>query len=106
MINKIKQIIREQIRLVDPLIKNGTTTSIRMYAYNESVKLENILESDSDNFFEKNRDTIISCCISLYSKLNEDSRTLPTIELRELAKKEADNVMKIWTKIENDGKSI
>lgn len=104
MIYKIKQIIREQINLIEPLIKNGTTQNIRTYSQNDYNNLVNIISSklSEDIFIKKYKNEIISCCVSLYQKLSDDSRYLPTVKLRELAKSEANDIMVIWSTIEKN----
>lgn len=99
----ISNLIKDQIKLIEPLIKDGTTKSIRDYAISEYDKLNNLLileKKKEDTFLKENKDTLINCCMSLYNKLNDDYKILPTVELRELAKKEADNIMEIWKVIE------
>ena len=104
MIHKIKQIIREQINLIQPLIKTGTTQNIRTYAQNDYNNLVNIVSSklSEEVFIKKYKTTIISCCMSIYNKLSDDSRYLPTVTLRELAKSEAEDVISIWSIVEKN----
>ena len=103
MKNKVIQIVRDHIKLIKPLEKNGTTTKIREHARKEVHNLSLILASDmlGNEFVVFFKDSIIKCCISLYSKLCEDSRNLPTPELRDLANDESKEVMEIWTEIES-----
>lgn len=102
MKEKVKQLVREQIKLIKPLEKTGTTEKIRHYARSEVNRLSLVLVSDllDNEFVNFYKDTIIKCCISLYSKLCEDYRNLPTPELRDLANDESKEVMEIWTEIE------
>ena len=100
MKEKILQLIREQIKLIEPISINGTTEKIRKHAREHMFKLKLILDTGHEDFIEKNIKLISSCCMSLYNKLIDDSINLPTVDLRELAKKEANEVMEIWVKIE------
>jgi len=125
---RIKNIIEDQILLIKPIVKNGTTSNIRKEAIGEIINLRTILdelkntaierspvlfpeewkypyqfnESIVKNFINKNKGILISCFITMYKKLKNDSRTLPTNKLKNIADKDADNIMKIWSQIEKN----
>jgi hypothetical protein len=88
--------------MITPIQNTGTTFKIRSFADEEISKLNVILDSklSLEDFVKEYKQDIINCCMSLYSTLNDDSRTLPTYKLKELARAEADRIMKIWENIE------
>jgi len=102
MYKRIRNMVIDQKRLIDPIITLGTTSAVQCEAYKESTELEDILQSNlvSDYVIKKYKDTLLECCSSLYHKLGEDSRTLPSTRLREISKNEAENIMEIWNYVE------
>lgn len=98
----IKDLIKEQIKLIEPICVNGTTRKIRISAIEEISKFNTILMSDLSigDFIKEYKPILINCCMSMYQKLNEESRTLPTFSLKNIAQEEAANIMKIWENIE------
>lgn len=103
MHKKIRSMVMDQKQLIEPIISAGTTSAIKCEAYKEYYDLDDILQYNlaSDDVIKKHKDTLLECCTSLYNKLCEDSRTLPSSRLREISKNESENIMAIWKYIEN-----
>ena len=101
-IDMIKDMIKEQIIMIKPLQNTGTTYKIRRFADDEISKLNIILKSklSLEDFIKEYKLSLIPCCISMYNKLDADSRTLPTYQLQELARAETNRIGKIWENIE------
>ena len=103
MIEEIKCIVRDQIKLIEPIAKSGATSSIRKTANNIIDKLYIITDSSLpiEEFIKKYRNELIECCSSLYIQLSEDSRKSSMISLREISNQESERIMNIWKYIEN-----
>lgn len=103
MIEEIKGIVRDQIKLIEPIAKSGATSSIRKTANDIIDKLYNITDStlSLEDFIKNFRNELIECCSSLYIKLSDDSRTASMFSLREISKTESERIMNIWKFIEN-----
>lgn len=103
MIEKIKSVVRDQIRVIEPIAKSGITSSIRKTANDIIDKLYRITDSNLpiDEFIKEYRNELIECCSSLYIQLSEDSRKSSMFSLREISTKESERIMEIWKYIEN-----
>jgi hypothetical protein len=103
----IRKIFKEQINLVEPVSIDGTTEKIRQHAKSYICELEELLKTNidgeyDDDFIKKHKNTILNCCRTLYNKLCDDTRTLPTFELINIAEEEANEIMKVWETIERN----
>jgi hypothetical protein len=102
-IKEIKQLVSDQIKLIDIISRKGTTSKIRKEANDYMDKLCLIVNSNlsNDEFIQMYKSELIECCSILYDKLIEDQKNLPSFLLRDSSKKEADRIMKIWKYIES-----
>lgn len=105
MHNKIDEILKAQSDLIVPIIKNGTVSSIRKHAEKECdtiskirLELSNALFSEKkyNEVIVKHIDVIVDCFSYIYSKLGDDSRSLPTPSLRNFAMDEMREIMTVW----------
>jgi len=108
MFDKIDEVLNAQSKLIEPIIKNGTLRSFSnqaekeiniIYKVREDLYRTKGNEEEFNNYIKENIDLIVNCFASIYTKLGEDSRSLPTSSLKELAIKEMESIMSVWKKI-------
>lgn len=113
MYNKIEEVLEGQMRLIEPIINNGILFNIRNMAEKEYDQLMNVRQklqhnkNDDvafNNVIVENSSLIIGAFSSVYSKLGDDSRTLPSEKLRSCAIDEMDAIMEVWNKLPSKNK--